>query len=558
MDKSKHNKRGMTGRKTVAIFLLLGICIPLVLGALGDLEPEGSLLLHDGKYAGLENGGRIIFNDDSLDNLQIMNAALGIGIEPFSNIVLEKTGNENIALLQGGWEASLVGHWKMNDNAATTVVEDSSSNENDGESQQNTEDVTTTGLYDNGFKAFSFNGTSDYIDIPYHADYEFTAAFSISVWVKTNKLTANQYVYFKDWGAAAEDTYYLIFNNSDDLWYFGVMVDTSLAFIKSDSAAVTEWTHIVCTRSTAGAMKMYVNAVEQTQTATKAGAITNDEFDEGIYVGRYWGGNYFSGSMDNLIMFNDVLNQTNVNILYDNSYYPSHAAHFYYENAEADSVKEMVRFERAAEEGSGENGIGLSLDMYLENEDGNPAHIGSLQWSFPSGAGEGSEGLFEIHNKVQSYGLMPILKIYNNRVGFLTNNFGNTVYFNMQDSGGDGLSDKWLTIDMGGQNRTIDFSLAEEGDNLGVEADSAVDQDLTTDASGVTFGSITLTGTGAPVSPTATGTEGQIAFDSKYIYRCVATNTWKRTEITTWTDSYLLMETGDKILTEDGDFIILE
>ena len=38
----------------------------------------------------------------------------------------------------------------------------------------------------------------------------------------------------------------------------------------------------------------------------------------------------------------------------------------------------------------------------------------------------------------------------------------------------------------------------------------------------------------APASATATGTTGQIKYTEDYIYVCTATNTWKRTAITTW------------------------
>jgi hypothetical protein len=37
-----------------------------------------------------------------------------------------------------------------------------------------------------------------------------------------------------------------------------------------------------------------------------------------------------------------------------------------------------------------------------------------------------------------------------------------------------------------------------------------------------------------PASATATGTTGEIAWDANYIYVCTATNTWKRTAISTW------------------------
>jgi hypothetical protein len=38
----------------------------------------------------------------------------------------------------------------------------------------------------------------------------------------------------------------------------------------------------------------------------------------------------------------------------------------------------------------------------------------------------------------------------------------------------------------------------------------------------------------APASATATGTIGQTAYDTNYFYVCVATNTWKRVALSTW------------------------
>ena len=37
-----------------------------------------------------------------------------------------------------------------------------------------------------------------------------------------------------------------------------------------------------------------------------------------------------------------------------------------------------------------------------------------------------------------------------------------------------------------------------------------------------------------PSSASDTGTKGQVAWDSSYIYICVATDTWKRVAIATW------------------------
>jgi hypothetical protein len=37
-----------------------------------------------------------------------------------------------------------------------------------------------------------------------------------------------------------------------------------------------------------------------------------------------------------------------------------------------------------------------------------------------------------------------------------------------------------------------------------------------------------------PASAAAAGTQGEVCWDTNYIYVCVATNTWKRTAISTW------------------------
>lgn len=38
----------------------------------------------------------------------------------------------------------------------------------------------------------------------------------------------------------------------------------------------------------------------------------------------------------------------------------------------------------------------------------------------------------------------------------------------------------------------------------------------------------------APVSSSAAGTAGQIAYDTTHLYVCIATNTWVRTSLATW------------------------
>ena len=50
---------------------------------------------------------------------------------------------------------------------------------------------------------------------------------------------------------------------------------------------------------------------------------------------------------------------------------------------------------------------------------------------------------------------------------------------------------------------------------------------------GVMTGALSLESS-PPASSSATGITGEITWDNNYIYICVATNTWKRSQLTSW------------------------
>lgn len=45
---------------------------------------------------------------------------------------------------------------------------------------------------------------------------------------------------------------------------------------------------------------------------------------------------------------------------------------------------------------------------------------------------------------------------------------------------------------------------------------------------------VTIANTYVPTANTSVGTAGQIVWDSDYLYVCIAANTWKRANISTW------------------------
>jgi hypothetical protein len=47
-------------------------------------------------------------------------------------------------------------------------------------------------------------------------------------------------------------------------------------------------------------------------------------------------------------------------------------------------------------------------------------------------------------------------------------------------------------------------------------------------------GNLVAANTNPPATATSTGVQGQIAFDSQYVYYCHATDTWVRSPMATW------------------------
>lgn len=218
---------------------------------------------------------------------------------------------------------SLVAHWKMNDNAASTVVLDSSGNGYHGTSQQNTSDLTTTGKV-NG--ALTFNGTTDYVDTGQTFQSVFRDSFSISLWIKYD--TASNLTYFcaiSDGGnngivfgtgasgildmqytanGKAVITENTVFSNGVGNWYFTVLVVQKT----SESTVVA---------------KLYLNSVLVASDSSDDCAMSDYTSIYNLYIGANNNAGTgillpFDGSLDNFMLFNHALSQAEITRLYNN------------------------------------------------------------------------------------------------------------------------------------------------------------------------------------------------------------------------------------------------
>jgi len=74
----------------------------------------------------------------------------------------------------------------------------------------------------------------------------------------------------------------------------------------------------------------------------------------------------------------------------------------------------------------------------------------------------------------------------------------------------------------------------EKGSGGGTARGWALQTDATTRLSISATGSLIFASPAAPANASATGTAGEIRTDADYIYVCTATDTWKRSALSTW------------------------
>ncbi len=201
--------------------------------------------------------------------------------------------------------ASVVGFWKMDDNASNTTVVDSSVNGNNGTAQQNTDTLSTKGKIDG---ALNFNGSSDdYIDVGPVID---TSAYTKSAWIK---LSAGDYYHNIISSNVASHAFWAPYSNSFKLsaghnGTYNMVQDTA-------SLAENVWYHVAVTfdpAANSGTMVLYKDGV-QVDIAT---GVATQNASTSTYIGRFSTDYNFYGAMDNVAVFDRALSADEIGHLY--------------------------------------------------------------------------------------------------------------------------------------------------------------------------------------------------------------------------------------------------
>jgi len=160
-----------------------------------------------------------------------------------------------------------------------------------------------TGGYD-GFGGYEFDGSDDYITLP---NNQFTDEATVSIWFNLKNAIANDVLI----GGITPGSRFIRANTATNIdMRFGT---TTVNSFTVPAINTDEWHHLVVTRDSSDDIRVYLDAVESsTGEINEAGTFGVD------YIGRYGLGQYFEGSIDQIIIYNMSLSPEQILALYKN------------------------------------------------------------------------------------------------------------------------------------------------------------------------------------------------------------------------------------------------
>lgn len=214
------------------------------------------------------------------------------------------------------WAASdgLIGHWKLDETTGTTAADSSGSGFNG--THTNGSIPGAAGL--RGYAA-SFDGVDDYVSVSGGSSYNLRESVTLSCWAKSDLAT---------WSGTGclvskRNQFYLHPSQGSTLIYMGADIsgpgDKIAQVDMASIGSIQDWHHYVGVYDyTAGAVKIYVDGVLRTTTLLTAGTTLQTDtgditfgWDDGITGTRY-----FDGLIDDVRLYNRVLSDNEVEVLY--------------------------------------------------------------------------------------------------------------------------------------------------------------------------------------------------------------------------------------------------
>jgi len=208
-------------------------------------------------------------------------------------------------------DSGLVSYWPMDELTGSTVGDAKGSN---------TGTATGTKIIDGKYsKARSFNGSSDYIEIPYNSSFDLTNNFSFSGWIYRT-VDSGSYERIVSKSNSADYDYWFQITPSD-LFQCGIMKDNANSYdrLSATTIPVGQWTFVSCTYDSSYNWNVYINGVLSNGTATGTGGPARIG-NRNLEIGRlnasgtwYYG---LNGIIDETRLYNTTISTSQIFNLY--------------------------------------------------------------------------------------------------------------------------------------------------------------------------------------------------------------------------------------------------
>jgi len=188
--------------------------------------------------------------------------------------------------------ADYAGVWHMND-ATTSTILDSTSNDNDGTKKAANEPIEAIGQIG---KAQDFDGVNDYVNVPHSASLNITDAITVEAWINIKSYVKNGGILNK-YVNTAVGSWFLALSDAppyDKLyWKFYDVDDVIHTGVSTKSLSLNQWYHIVWTYDSV-TPNIYVNGFAESFPAiNKALRLSLDPVNIGDVAN-----NHFNGTID--------------------------------------------------------------------------------------------------------------------------------------------------------------------------------------------------------------------------------------------------------------------
>lgn len=219
------------------------------------------------------------------------------------------------------FEMNIVSRWTMNDDAANTIVLDDIGTSTGTSSVSNTDVLhVTSGNPPDLNGALSFDGTGDYISMSEDATTAMEAAgkFTVAAWVFNTDDTpvTNDRTIAASWGSGVSSWLFNIDTDINPEEYALNLFDDPGNFVVTGSGgfAVDEWQHVAVTYDGSN-LKMYVDG---NLTGSAAGSWNPAGSSDTIIGSRTGTGHFWTGSLDEVRIYDVPLDATQILDLYNN------------------------------------------------------------------------------------------------------------------------------------------------------------------------------------------------------------------------------------------------